>query len=121
MDTETSTRRIKVEEKKNRVADKSSTQELSKNAMEIQAKLQTLASRYSREYDEVKDIFCKVSGIFDILKEVLKVGDEKLMWNEEQDEELRENNPKIMKYLIKEKGQESVKNRREYLGLDKDY
>ena len=120
LDPESSTRRIKVEEKKNHLADKSSTQELSKNAMEIQAKLQTLALRYSREYNEVKDIFYKVSCIFDTLKEVLKMGDEKLMWTDEQDEELRENNPKIMKYLIKEKGQESVKNRRKYLGLDKD-
>jgi len=49
------------------------------------------------------------------LKRFLSTGDEKLLWTEDEDEDLAVNNARVLKYLIEKKGKENVERRLKFL------
>jgi len=78
-------------------------------------KLRKLAEKYKIAFNEVVLIFRRVSYDYADLEEFLKRKDAKLLWTEEEDSDLLENNYTAIKYLKILKGEERVQKRMNYL------
>lgn len=80
-----------------------------------QIKLNQICQKYNIPLNEIVVIFKKVSNDFGDLENYLENKDTRILWNEEEDKDLLENDPTAIKYLKKMKGEASIKRRRDYL------
>jgi hypothetical protein len=78
-------------------------------------KLKKLSEKYKIPFNEIVIIFGKVSSDYADLEEFLKRKDAKLLWTDEEDSDLLENNHTAIKYLKILKGDERVDRRVNYL------
>jgi len=78
-------------------------------------KLRKLAEKYKIPLNEIIIVFRKVSYDYADLEEFLKRKDAKLLWTEEEDNDLLENNHTAIKYLKILKGEDRVERRLNYL------
>lgn len=82
---------------------------------EVQIRLKHLAMKYKYDLSDVVTAFSQVSCDFDDLEEFLQTGDQRLLWADEEDADLLEDNKKALKYLVQLKGAEKVHKRKEFL------
>lgn len=78
--------------------------------------LTTIAKQYSKELDDIIQIFEEVGCSKDQLKKVLE-GKSYVKWTELEDMALQSKNERQLSYLLKTKGQEEVDRRATFLGI----
>ena len=80
--------------------------------------LESIAKQYSRDIEEVQELYAEVNCDKAQLKEVLS-GKSFTKWTELEDLCLRDPESKMYKYLIKDKGQAEIEKRKKFLCLSK--
>jgi len=78
-------------------------------------RLLSLAREYQISFEQLMELFQKVSCDCDDLENYLKSGNEALLWDSQEDKDLIENNTTALRYLRLIKGDERIERRRVFL------
>lgn len=87
--------------------------------IEIKSFFDTIKARFGKEKDEILTDLLKLSGSFQSLVEyyIDPIQNDYLIWTEEEDKALKDNNEKLMRLLIRYKGKEKIEERATFLGI----
>jgi len=77
--------------------------------------LSVYASEYGCTLQEIGDLFKKASCNLKELEKYLKTKNVNILWNSQEDEDLRQDNSVALRYLVRTKGADRIKERRMYL------
>ena len=80
-----------------------------------QPKLSNIANKYEISMNEALRFFNATSSSYDDLEEYLQTKNTDILWDIEDDYQIIQNNPTVLRYLKKIKGEDRVEKRKKYL------
>jgi hypothetical protein len=79
--------------------------------------MQEIADQYSKTLDDVLDVFGKVNGRKQAVKDHYADGGKNVCWNPMEDAGIKDKESEMYKYIVNTKGEEAVLARREWLNI----